>query len=601
MSLLGVKRTWAVAPHMSAYDPKRTFRPLQVARLKGYLIPKLRLRGPTMRRREFIRLLGGAAAMPWVGSIGLAAAVGLAYFLTAKFSVRLIVEPAGVAVFWPAAGISSGLLIALGPRARWPVLAGVVVATVATHLIIDDPLWAGVALGLCNGAEALITAGLIHHYFGAGFNLVRVRHVVGLLAAAVVATTVSGIGGAVTYRLMRGPSAPMFTTWQHWFASDFVGIIAVAPLVIGLAAVVRQPSPRSEVIEGTLALVALALMTGLIILLPRDLWETVFPIAWLFPVLTWLAARGQPTFSAAGAFVVSITIVLTTILGIGHFGDPSHSINDRILEAQAGILVVALSAYVLAALFAQRRESERHLAHSNTMLERERDNKLLNAQAITAAIAHEVRQPLAAIVTNGAAGLRFMDRTPPELEEVRTILKDITSDGHRANDLFDSIRTLFGKRAQERQKIDMNEIIRLELQSSRSELQDHDVETRLELTSELPLVDGHRRQLEQVISNLVHNAIEAMDATTRGRLLQMRTRLNDHDAITVAVQDSGPGIDPRKINEIFGAFFTTKSHGMGLGLAICRMIIEHHGGQLTASSDGKNGTLFEFTLPIKSG
>jgi len=103
---------------MSAYDPKRTFGTLQVARLKGYPIPKLPFWGLTMRRREFISLLGGAAAMPWVGSIGLAAAVGLAYFLTARFSVRLILESSGVAVFWPAAGISSGLLIALGPQAR---------------------------------------------------------------------------------------------------------------------------------------------------------------------------------------------------------------------------------------------------------------------------------------------------------------------------------------------------------------------------------------------------------------------------------------------------------------------------------------------------
>src|SRR5262249_44564080 len=117
----------------------------------------------------------------WIGSIGLAAAVGLVYFLTARFSVRLIVEPAGVAVFWPAAGISSGLLLALGPSARWPVLVGVLVATVATHFIINDPVWAGVAFGLSNGAEALITAGLIHHYFGAEFNLVRVRHVAGLI------------------------------------------------------------------------------------------------------------------------------------------------------------------------------------------------------------------------------------------------------------------------------------------------------------------------------------------------------------------------------------------------------------------------------------
>jgi len=537
----------------------------------------------------------------WVGSIGLAAAVGLAYFLTAKFSVGLVLEPAGVAVFWPAAGISSGLLIALGPRGRWPVLAGVMLATIATHLIINDPLWAGVTLGLSNGAEALITAALIHHYFGADFNLVRVRHVVGLLAAAVAATTVSGVGGAVTYRLMRGPSVPMLDSWQHWFASDFVGIIAVAPLVIGVAAVVRRPSPRSEVIEGTLGLVALALVTGLIISLPRGLWETVFPITWLFPVFAWLAARTRPAFCAAGAFVVSITIVLTTILGMGHFGDPSLPVTDRVLEAQAGILVVALSAYVLAAIFAQRRESATYLAHSNAMLERERDNKLLSAQALTAAIVHEVRQPLTAVSVNGSAALQFLRKTPPNLAEVRTALNDIIRDTHRTNEVLEGIRALFGKSHQKREQVDVNELILGVLQSSRKDLQDHGVETRLELASELPLVDGHRRQLEEVIFNLVHNAIEAMDATTdRDRLLQARTELSDHNAITVAVRDSGPGIDPQRLDSIFGAFVTTKSHGMGLGLAICRMIIERHGGQLTASSDGKNGSLFQVVLPTIS-
>src|SRR6516225_664991 len=164
----------------------------------------------------------------WASHIGFAAAIGFGYFLAADFSVRLLVEPEGVAVFWPAAGISSGILIAFGMRARWPVLAGVIGATLTTHLLIKDPIWAGVALGLCNGAEALITAGLIHYYFGAGFGLGRLRHVIGLFAAAVAGTAVSGIGGAVTYRLFQGPSAPMLNTWQHWFASDAVGIIAVA-------------------------------------------------------------------------------------------------------------------------------------------------------------------------------------------------------------------------------------------------------------------------------------------------------------------------------------------------------------------------------------
>jgi signal transduction histidine kinase len=299
--------------------------------------------------------------------------------------------------------------------------------------------------------------------------------------------------------------------------------------------------------------------------------------------------------------LVSITIVVTTILGIGHFGDPSHPINERVLGAQAGILVVTVSAYVLAALFAQRRESATQLAHSNTMLERERDNKLLGARALTAAIVHEVRQPLTAISVNGSAALQFLGKTPPRLAEVRSALNDMIRDTHRTNEVLEGIRALFGKSNQKREQVEVNELVLGVLQLSRKELEDHGVETGLELASELPLVGGHRRQLEEVIFNLVHNAIEAMDATTdRDRVLQVRTELNGHDAITVAVRDSGPGIDPKQIDSIFGAFVTTKSLGMGLGLAISRMIIEHHGGQLTASSDGKHGSLFQFVLPTVS-
>jgi integral membrane sensor domain MASE1 len=142
------------------------------------------------------RFVVGDLTRQWLAGVGFAAAVGLGYFLAADFRVRLILEPEGVAVFWPAAGLSSGLLIVFR-RARWPVLAGVIVATIATHLIIRDPLWAGIALGLCNAAEALITAGLIQYYFGPDFKLGRVRNILSLFAAAIVGTSVSGIGAGL--------------------------------------------------------------------------------------------------------------------------------------------------------------------------------------------------------------------------------------------------------------------------------------------------------------------------------------------------------------------------------------------------------------------
>jgi signal transduction histidine kinase len=543
------------------------------------------------------RSTADALARRWARSVGLAAAVGVAYFLAARLSVGLVLKPEGVAVFWPAAGISSGVLIALGPRSRWPVAAGVTIATIVIHQLIADPLWAGTALGLSNAAEAVITAALIERYFGTDFSIGRLRQVLGLLVAATVGTAVSGIGGAVTYRLFAGPSAEMLTTWQHWFASDAIGIVIVAPLVIELAAAVRQPPPRSERIDGATALAALAVMTAIAIALPQEPWETVVPVAVLFPILMWITARCRPVFAAAAAFLVSTTVVSTAVLGLGHFGDSSLAFADRIPQAQAVILFVALGAYILAALFAERRDNEARLARANMMLERERDNKLMSAQAITGAIAHEVRQPLASIVSNASAALRWLERTPPDHDELRAALNRIQAESHRTSEVFDAIRALFRKGDQGRQRIDVNEIIGEVLQSLLGELKSHGVETRSELTG-LALVDGNRGQLREVIYNLVDNALEAMGTTTdQSRVLRVTTELRGRDAITVTVADSGPGIAPQKLDSIFTAFLTTKSHGMGLGLAICRMIVEQHGGQLTASSDGKNGALFQFVLP----
>jgi signal transduction histidine kinase len=179
-------------------------------------------------------------------------------------------------------------------------------------------------------------------------------------------------------------------------------------------------------------------------------------------------------------------------------------------------------------------------------------------------------------------------------------LDRIIRDCDRASEVFDSIRALFQRGDQSRQPIDVNEIALEVLQSLQGELKGHSVTTHTELSSGLPPVVGHRSQLQQVISNLVQNASDAMASTTDGnRVLRLKTGLHNRDAIIVAVEDSGPGFDPKHSGSIFDAFFTTKSHGIGLGLAICRMIIERHGGELTASSDGKNGAKFQFVLPLE--
>jgi signal transduction histidine kinase len=526
--------------------------------------------------------------------------VGIGYFLAARLSLLLLTKPDGVAVFWPAAGVAAGTLIALGPRARWPVAVGAMGATIVAHLLAGDRGILGlIVFALCNGGEAVLVAWLVEHYFGSSFRLDRLPNVLGLLAAAVVGTTVSGIGGTAGFVLFQSSPAPILTTWHHWFASDALGIITVAPLLTGLSAAARDPPRREAFIEGGVALVALAVVSGLVIFLPRP-WAVVVPVALLLPLLLWLAARCKPVFTAAAAFIVAFAIVLTITFGIGIFDSTSLPIAERILTAQAGILTVSLCALVLAALFSERRENEAHLVRSNRALQSERDNKLMNLEAMAASISHEVKQPLAAIATNGMAAKRFVERAPPDLEEVRPALDAMVNDSQRACEILDNVRALFGSVAQRRRPVDVNEMVLEALRVLGPELEERRIAIRTEFTLERPLVVGHKGQLQEVIINLARNAIEAMDAIKdRNRVLQIKTQRNDRDAITVVVNDTGPGIDPTKSDGIFEAFVTTKAGGMGLGLAICRTIVERHGGQLTATSDGKRGASFQFVLPIE--
>src|SRR5262245_61954466 len=302
----------------------------------------------------------------WLASIRLAVAVGVGYFLAARLSLFLQTQPDGVAVFWPAAGISSGILIAFGRDARWPVAVGVIAATIAANLTSDRTIWSSSAFALCNAGEALLVAWLIERYVGRDFSLGRLRHVAALFAAAIVGTAISGMGGAAAYKLLHSPDVPALITWRHWFASDAIGIITVAPLMVGLVAMVRVATPRLELIEAAAAVTAIAATTGFVIfLLPEIWWDIVIPFEFLFPLLLWLSARCRPDFTSTAIFITSLTIVLAVIFNIGHFAKAETTIEGRIWGAQAGILGITFCALFLAAVFAERR---RHAAVSRAVL-----------------------------------------------------------------------------------------------------------------------------------------------------------------------------------------------------------------------------------------
>lgn len=225
-------------------------------------------------------------------------------------------------------------------------------------------------------------------------------------------------------------------------------------------------------------------------------------------------------------------------------------------------------------------------------------NRVTTLGEMTASIAHEVNQPIAAVVVNAGAALRWLAANPPNHSEVEKALSRILKDGNRAGDVIARTRALAKRLPQRNDGLDINDAIREVIALTRSEADSHRISLHSKLERDLPLVSGDRVQLQQVVLNLVVNAIQAMAGEAEGaRELKISSRRSDTKGVLVAVEDTGPGLDPADLDRAFDAFYTTKSDGIGLGLAICRSIIEAHDGKLWASSNKPGGAIFQFSLP----
>ena len=217
---------------------------------------------------------------------------------------------------------------------------------------------------------------------------------------------------------------------------------------------------------------------------------------------------------------------------------------------------------------------------------------------MAASIAHEIKQPLAAISANGNAGLRWLTRATPDIERACDVLKRIVSDTQHASEVIDGIRSMFKNEGQAKTMQDVNELIREALTLVRTEVENQHVSICTELSAELPQVPANQIQLRQVMVNLITNAVDAMTAVTnRARVLRIKTEEHKLDGVLITVEDSGVGIEPQNLDRIFDTFFTTKSQGMGMGLSICRSIVESHEGHLSVAAAQPHGSIFHVSLP----
>jgi C4-dicarboxylate-specific signal transduction histidine kinase len=243
--------------------------------------------------------------------------------------------------------------------------------------------------------------------------------------------------------------------------------------------------------------------------------------------------------------------------------------------------------------------TERTAELQRTMAELAHMNRVATAGVLSASIAHEINQPLTGIVMAASAARRWLILSEPSIEEALTALDRIEKSGRRAGEIVTSLRGMFKKETQARDSIDINELIVTVLAIVRHELQEHGVELLTELNDSVPALEGDRVQLQQVVLNLVMNAIEAMQSATP-RILSVRSGVNQPNFVHVAIEDTGTGIDPSNHDHVFKPMFTTKARGMGIGLSICHHIIESHNGRIWMTRGLEQGSIFQFELPTNA-
>lgn len=467
-----------------------------------------------------------------------------------------VLLPAYAASIFVLEGITAALLLALFNVQRSRAL--LILASGYLFSAIMIPPWAlafpgvfaafGVDGGLQTTAAIAAVRRLGFPLFVLGYGLTRRGDFVRMPAARAIGGSIAGVlalAGLATWLIFaREHALPAFMKDER-NVSELWGYVPAAALILYAAGIAILLHRRRAALDIWVALVLFSLVIEILL------------ISYL-----------------SGAVRLSVGWWAGRLYGLG-----SASI----------VLLVLL--YETTAIYAR-------LARSVAAERRGRQNRLTAMEALSASIAHEINQPLASMITNADAGLRWLAREAPRIDKADEALRRIVDDGHRANKIVTGIRTMFMKGAQERMPVDLNAVIRQTVAAMRNEAGMAGIAITTDLDPDLPTVIGNAVQLRQVVSNLIENAIDAINAAgNRQRSVHIRTHCRAYCEMEVTVEDTGTGL-PREIEErIFDSFFSTKPGGMGMGLMFCRSIIEAHGGQLWTSPNVPCGAVFHFSLP----
>jgi signal transduction histidine kinase len=597
--------------------------------------------------------------VPWA----VAWIVGLAYFAGVRIGFALTSDTGPLSLLWPPNALLLGALLLLPTRHWWLALLGVFAAHVLAQSIEGVPLLMALAWFASNVGEALLAALLLGRT-GRMSRLDSGRAVLAFLAAATAAVVVASFADAGLVRLIGGKEADFWAMWQSRVPANILAIIIFVPACLALreALRARRPAPQTvKLVE--LAVFALLLLGASGVAFGPNLlhpsaatWSGLLYLP--VPLLLWAALRFGPLLSSLSFSIVAFVVVWGVQHGSGPFVETAAAFgasadaiavvrraDGRVVEANARwSRLFAQPSEPIEALLRSRhdiRDLEITLPdapdgprrvqmtikaagpdpddlsicalHDVTALRRAQreqcDQRLqlthLNRVAVLAglagSLAHELNQPLTAILSNAQAARRFLDRAPLNIAELRAILDDIVDADKRAGALIHHLRLMMKKGDEHFEPLDPGVLIGQVMHLACGDLLRQQVELRKNLSHDLPPLRGDRIQLQQLLLNLISNACDAMAAKGGSHRVLSITALASRSGEThILVDDNGTGIPEHQREAVFEPFFTSKSNGMGLGLSICRLIAERHGGSLAAEDRVDEGTRMRLVLPLSA-
>ncbi len=529
---------------------------------------------------------------------------GLAYYAATEIAWVLCFPNSKVSLLFPPHAVLVVVLLLVPGRHWWAYI----LATVAAHFIAAQqahwpPLYA-LHCEAFDAAQNVLAATGIRLFIKSPLNRITLRDAVIFVLIAVIIVPFGTAFWGSAFTISNGFGTDYWVEWRNLGISNGVTAVVLVPALLLLAHRLAGRGGKvtpARIIEGSLlALGILAIGTYVFAIVPAGPQTSPALLYVPIPLLIWAALRFGLSGISSAMLVVTFEAIWGAMLGRGPFLLQSPA--ENALALQMFLIVTGTPLMFLSVLLEDDKRSQQalHKVEEEAHRQREQINLLSRVSLLgemTASLAHELNQPLSAIISNASAGMRFIGKGTEDPTILRELLLDVVADGHRANDIIQNVRNTIKKGDSTRHQVNLNELVTNVAHVVRPDAVAYSCEVETSLADGLPLIEGDPVQIQQVLVNLVSNALDAMrQIPVDQRKVEISTSGNGDGQVRLSVRDHGAGISPEVQDRLFDQFFTTKKQGLGMGLAIVRSIVESHGGKIDAENMADGGACFHFTL-----